>query len=108
MYYPTIKLRKIEAQYNSFGAKTGDLVVETEVPILRIEKVKSTEFYKANEQGYKPELRLRISNLNYDGEQEFEYGDKIYSVIRTEDNINDILIIAQKKIKNNKENKISV
>lgn len=100
MFYTSCKLRSLETQYNDFGAKIDDVVVETEVPIVKIEKVKATEFYKANEEGLKPELRIVISNVNYNGEQELEYGGTIYSVIRTEDNINDIVIIAERKLKN--------
>lgn len=100
MFYTSCKLRNLETQYNDFGAKIDDVVVETEVPIVKIEKVKATEFYKANEEGLKPELRIVISNVNYNGEQELEYGGTIYSVIRTEDNINDIVIIAERKLKN--------
>lgn len=102
MYSLSCKLRKVEPQYNNFGAKIEDLVVETEVPILRRERMRINEFYQANEQGMKPELRIIISNLNYNGEQELEYMDEVYSVIRTDDYLNDILIIAQKKIENNK------
>lgn len=100
MYATSCILRKIEPQYNSIGARIDDLVVETETPILRIEQVKMSEFYRANEEGYKPELRIRICNLNYDGEQELEYNNVIYSIIRTEDGLNDILIVAQRKVKN--------
>lgn len=100
MYSTSCKLRKITPQYNSYGAKTDDSVTETEVPILRKERMRISEFYQAQEQGMKPELRIRISNLNYNGEQELEYMGEIYTIIRTDDYINDILIIAHKKIKN--------
>lgn len=100
MFYTSCKLRSLQTQYNNFGAKIDDVVVEIEVPIVRIEKVRATEFYKANEEGFQPELRIVISNVNYNGEQELEYGGTIYSVIRTEDNINDIVIVAERKLKN--------
>lgn len=100
MYATSCKLRKIEPQYNSYGSRIEDLVTETEVPILRIEQVRMTEFYKASEQGYKPSLRIRISNLNYNGEEELEYMNIVYTIIRTEDYLNDMLIIAERKLKN--------
>lgn len=100
MYSMSCKLRKITPQYNSYGAKTGDSVTETEVPILRKERMRINEFYQAQEQGMKPELRIRISNLNYNGEEELEYMGEIYTIIRKEDYIGDMLIVAQKKMKN--------
>lgn len=100
MYNTSCKLRLVEPQYNNFGARIEDLVTETEVPILRIEQVRATEFYKANEQGYRPSLRIRISNLNYNNEQELEYNNVIYTIIRTEDYLNDMLLICERKIKN--------
>ena len=103
MYSLSCKLRKVEPQYNDFGAKMEDRVIETEVPILRKERMRASEFYQANEQGMKPELRIVISNLNYNQEQELEYMDEIYSVIRTDDYLNEILIIAERKIENNRD-----
>lgn len=100
MYSLTCILRKTEPQYNSFGAKVEDRVIETEVPILRKERMRVNEFYQATQQGMKPELRIIISNLNYNGEQELEYMGVVYSVIRTEDYLNDMLIIAERKIEN--------
>jgi SPP1 family predicted phage head-tail adaptor len=100
MYSTSCKLRLVEPQYNSFGARIEDKVTETEIPILRIEQVRATEFYKANEQGYRPSLRLRIANLNYNNEQELEYNNTIYTIIRTEDYLNDMLLICERKIKN--------
>ena len=100
MLYTSCKLRKVTAEYNEYGAETGEKIVETEIPIIRVEKVKMTEFYKANEQGYRPELRLVISVLNYNDEQEVEYGGVIYSIIRTEVGIDEMIIIGERKLKN--------
>ena len=100
MIYTSCTLRKIEAQYNDYGAKTTDKITETEVPIIKIEKVKVTEFYKAGEQGYKPNLRLVISALNYDDEQELEYGGVVYTIIRTEPSLDEVVIVAERKLKN--------
>lgn len=100
MYNTSCILRLVEPQYNNFGARIEDKVTETKIPILRIEQVRATEFYKANEQGYRPSLRLRIANINYNNEQELEYNDEIYTIIRTEDYLNDMLLICERKIKN--------
>lgn len=100
MIYTSCKLRKITANYNEYGAKIADTITETEVPILRFEKVKVTEFYRAGEQGFRPSLRIVISNLNYNDEEELEYGDVIYSIIRKEVGIDTMVIVAERKIKN--------
>ena len=100
MYSLSCKLRKITPQYDSIGAKIEDKVVETEVPILRKERMRTSEFYQAQEQGMKPELRIRINNLSYNKEQELEYMGEIYSIIRTDDDLNDMIIIAQRKLEN--------
>ncbi len=100
MYQTACKLRLVENQFNSYGMRIEDKVTETEIPILRIEQVRAKEFYTANEQGYRPSLRLRISNLNYNNEQELEYNGTIYTIIRTEDYLNDMILICERKIKN--------
>lgn len=45
----------------------------TEIPIINVEDVYQSEFYNASQQGLKPTLRLVISNLNYNDEEELEY-----------------------------------
>lgn len=73
----------------------------TKVPIIKVEDIYSNEFYQANEQGLKPELRIKISALNYNGEQEFIYNDVRYFVIRTSTpNIDEVVLISQRKLKN--------
>lgn len=100
MIYTSCTLRKLTINYNDFGAKIDDSIVETEVPIIRIEKVRQTEFYKASEVGFKPELRLVISTLNYNDEEELKYGEVIYSIIRKEIGIDTMILICERKIKN--------
>lgn len=100
MICTSIKLRKITPTYDSIGAKGIDTVVETEVPILRFEKVKVTEFYRANEQGYRPELRVIINVINYNDEQELEYNGLIYTIVRKEVGIDTMAIIAERKLEN--------
>ena len=45
--------------------------------------MKRNEFYQAQAQGYRPELCVEIKELDYDGEGHFEYGGKMYRIIRT-------------------------
>ena len=78
-----------------------EVTIEKEIPIIKVEDVYSTEFYEANQQGFKPSLRLRVSALNYNDEEELIYMNKIYSVIRTQEaTADEIILICERKIKN--------
>ena len=57
---------------------------EFEVPIIEVQDVYQSEFYNASQQGLKPTLRLLISDLNYNDEEELIYMNKHYSVIRVD------------------------
>ncbi len=74
---------------------------ETEIPIIRVEDVYANEFYKGNEQGYKPSLRLIISPLNYHDEEELIYMNTVYSIIRTQEvEADELALVCERKIKN--------
>lgn len=74
---------------------------ESEIPLIAVEDVYANEYYKANQQGYKPSLRLRISVLNYNNEQELIYMNTIYTIIRTQEiTADEIILICERKIKN--------
>lgn len=74
---------------------------ELEVPIIKVEDIYANEFYEANEQGFKPTLRLRISSLNYGGENELMYMGTVYSIIRTQEPVADeIILVCERKVKN--------
>lgn len=78
---------------------------EVEVPIIKIEDIYADEFYEANEQGFKPTLRLRISNLNYNNQDELIYMKNTYSIIRTQEvEVDELILICERKIKNVKDN----
>lgn len=71
------------------------------IPIIRVEDVYSNEFYKANEKGYKPSLRLIISPLNYNNEEELIYMGITYSIIRTQEvEADELALICERKVKN--------
>ena len=79
---------------------------EVEIPLIKVEDVYANEFYKANEQGYKPSLRLRISALNYDNQPELIYMNKTYNIIRTQEiTADELILICERKVKNVKSNK---
>ena len=85
---------------DNIGVQT-ETQIETEIPIIKIEDIYANEFYEANEQGFKPELRLRISAYNYNGEQELRYGGIDYTIIRVQHpKADETILICERKIKN--------
>lgn len=85
---------------NNIGVQE-EKIIEKEIPIIKIEDIYANEYYKANEQGYKPSLRLRISALNYNNEQELIYINTVYSVIRVQEKtVDEVILICERKIKN--------
>ena len=84
---------------NNIGVQS-ETITQTEVPIIRIEKVYAKEFYEANSIGLMPSLRVRISSYNYSDQDELIYNNVKYSVIRTEDDIDEIVLICGRKVKN--------
>ena len=85
---------------NNIGVET-EQKIETEIPIIKVEDVYANEYYEANEQGYKPSLRLRISALNYSNQEELVYMDITYSIIRTQEvTADELILICERKVKN--------
>ena len=85
---------------NSIGVQKKE-TIETEIPIIKVEDIYANEFYEGNEQGYKPSLRLRINNLNYENQQELIYMNKEYTIIRTQEiTADEIVLVCERKIKN--------
>lgn len=77
---------------------------EVEIPLIKVEDVYANEFYKANEQGYKPSLRFRISALNYENQSELIYMNETYSIIRTQEiTADELILVCERKIKNVKK-----
>ena len=94
------KLLSTKIQEDSIGVQK-EVKVEVEVPIIKVEEVYANEFYEANEQGFKPTLRLRISALNYNNEEELIYMGTTYSIIRaSEPYADEIVLICERKVKN--------
>lgn len=78
-----------------------EVTTEIEIPIIKVEDIYEKEFYRANEQGYKPTLRLRISSLNYNNQTELIYMDTKYSIIRIQEiTADELILICERKIKN--------
>lgn len=70
-----------------------------EVPIIEVQDVYASEFYQASQQGLKPTLRIMISNLNYDEQEELIYMNKQYVIIRVDkvDNEN-IALVCERRV----------
>lgn len=105
-------MRDVSCKLLSTTLKTDKIGVqkkettEVEIPLIKVEDVYANEFYKANEQGYKPSLRLRISTLNYDNQPELIYMNKTYNIIRTQEiTADELILICERKVKNVKSNK---
>ena len=94
------KLLSTTLQTDSIGVQK-EVQTEVEIPIIKIEEVYANEFYEANEQGFKPTLRLRISTLNYNNEKELIYMGVTYSIIRaSEPYADEVVLICERKVKN--------
>lgn len=83
------------------GIQTLDKIEEKEVPIIDEEDIYANEYYQANQNGYKPTLRLVISSLNYNNEQELIYMDVKYTIIRIQKkNLDELILVCERKLNN--------
>lgn len=95
------KLLSTQILKDSIGAPKAKNITETEIPIIKVEDVYASEFYKANEQGYKPTLRLKISPLSYENQSELIYMNQTYTIIRAQESTADeLILICERKVKN--------
>lgn len=64
------------------------------------QSVKTNEFYSAVEVGMTPSVEFVVKRLNYNGEEEIEWNNERYMVIRTIDPKNkfDIVLVCARKI----------
>lgn len=100
MYNTSVTLLSRSLTSNNIGVQS-ETITQTEVPIMKIEDIYANEFYQANEQGFKPSLRIRISSLNYSNERELIYKGTTYTIIRTQEPLPDeTILICQRKVKN--------
>lgn len=94
------KLLSTTIQEDSIGVQK-EVTIEVEIPIIKVEEIYANEFYEANEQGFKPTLRLRISSLNYSNEKELIYMGVTHSIIRaTEPYADETVLVCERKVKN--------
>ena len=81
---------------------------ETECPIIKVESIYDREYYEANQSGFKPNLRLRISSLNYNQEQELIYMNVRYTIIRVEERVDETILVCERKLGNESNTRKSV
>jgi len=64
------------------------------------QSVKTSEFYNAVQGGFNPSIELVVKRLNYNGEEELDWNNERYFIIRTIDPKSkfDIVLVCQKKI----------
>lgn len=67
------------------------------------QSLRTSEFYNATMVGLSPSCEFVIKRLNYDGQDELEWNDERYQIIRTVDPKNkfDIVLVCAKKIGKN-------
>lgn len=100
MIATSVTLRKRDIVSDSIGVQK-EQITEIEVPLIRVEDVYSNEFYEAEAQGHKPELRIRTSALNYNNEPELDYMGVTYSVIRAQNTtVDEVVLVCERKIGN--------
>lgn len=99
------KLLSTTSIQNDIGVPIPQKTVEIEIPIIKVEDIYANEYYEANQAGYQPTLRLRISVLNYNNEKELIYMGTTYTIIRVQEiTADELILVCERKIKNVKDN----
>lgn len=82
MYNEVIYLSAKKSQINNVGNR-----IQTEERVLRLAKIKSigqSEFYQAQAQGLKPEIKFVLADyLDYNNQEEVIYNGFRYKILRT-------------------------
>ena len=79
-------------------------IIETKVPIIKIENIYASEFYNAGSVGMKPTLKIRISSLNFNNQKKVKYMDEIYEIIRVDRaTLDEISLICERKVRNDNQ-----
>lgn len=66
--------------YNEIGVKVETVTRKT--VIGNASSVSAQEFFRAGEQGLKPEVVIKLWQADYSGEEKLEYSGKQYSIYR--------------------------
>ena len=104
MYDVSCKLVSEKITQNEIGVEKVE-AIEIEVPIIKVESIYANEYYEANQAGFQPTLRIKISALNYNNESEVIYKGITYSIDRIDTpNPDEVVLICERKIKDVKSN----
>lgn len=104
MYDVSCKLVSKKITQDEIGVEQITFV-EKEVPIIKVESIYANEYYEANQAGFQPTLRIKISALNYNNESEIIYKGITYSVDRIDNpNLDEVVLICERKTKDVKVN----
>lgn len=98
-YSEIIYLRSSQKTEDEIGNVISSSVT-TQKCYAKKQSIRTNEFYSAVEVGLTPSVEFVIKRLNYNGEDEIEWNNKIYQVIRTIDPKNkfDIVLVCARKI----------
>ena len=97
----SVTLKSKTYELDSIGNQI-ETVTNVVVPIIRIEDVYANEFYRGSQAGFKPNLRVVISSLNYNNEDELTYMNKNYSIIRVSNiNQDEVALVCEVKVGEN-------
>lgn len=93
MYNEVIYLSAKKSQINNVGNR-----IQTEGRVLRLAKIKSigqSEFYQAQAQGLKPEIKFVLADyLDYNNQEEVIYNGFRYKILRTFRNGSELEIVC--------------
>lgn len=98
-YSEIIYLRSSQQTEDAIGNVITSSIT-TQKCYAKKQSIRTNEFYSAVEVGLTPSVEFVIKRLNYNGEDEIEWNNKIYQVIRTIDPKNkfDIVLVCARKI----------
>ena len=84
---------------DAIGNVTSTLTSKKKI-YAKVQSVRTNEYYNAAEIGLTPSVEFVIKKLNYNGENEIEWNDKRYSVIRVVEPKNkfDIVLVCSVKM----------
>ncbi len=84
---------------DDIGNNTSSLTSSKKI-YAKVQSVRTNEYYNAAEVGLTPSVEFVIKKLNYNGEDEIEWNNKRYSVIRVIEPKNkfDIVLVCSVKM----------
>lgn len=98
-YSEIIYLISQRTEEDEIGNNTSSFVSSKKC-YAKKQSVRTNEYYNAVAAGKKPSIEFVIKRLNYNGEDELEWNNTKYSIVRVVDPKNkfDIVLVCSKKI----------